>query len=369
MPSVTGRWFHVYMPEPSTRKQSVPGTKPKIRWIPVIAFTILGGTCILGARHLSRIQEGDARFWSSVAVNIGTALVLAAFLFFAERWFVKWTSGVAKETATQVATEVVQAEVSELTERFENLNELVSGIRAANAQARNQTIDRLGNDITRATFVDAMHSAQEIGAIGGDVWVPGTEPVDDLAVQVQFHRALPANAAPWRASVIDAETQYIDHVSFKLGSMSGTLEWKEAETFSDFITRLLEELQRQALGAEAKRLDFATVVQNLHSLLHDAVSARRHDGGAWLSGASVRELLADGWVHTDAGIEVQGHGLAIEYQEPGAVDAAESIRNWEDIERWNPPSSRPEWASEADWARAVKSLRARMSGSLMGTLR
>ncbi len=87
---------------------------------------------------------------------------------------------------------------------------------------------------------------------------------------------------------------------------------------------LFLELRRKMVqagrGELASRLSVKSFFENLRSGLDDAILGREHADGAWLSGEPVYEVISDGWVITDSGLEVRGYGVVIERDAFGGFD-------------------------------------------------
>ncbi len=59
----------------------------------------------------------------------------------------------------------------------------------------------------------------------------------------------------------------------------------------------------------SRELNVASAMRNLHETIRVAVEARHAALNVWLSGATVSEYVADGWMVTEQGLEVREHGL------------------------------------------------------------
>lgn len=303
----------------------------KVRWWLVIVFSLLGLVVLVAAAlvaygHTS-FRGDDASFWSGLLVNIGTSLLLAAVLVWFERAIVRKVQEQTRSTAQRVeqafttaattaATDAAEKTAAALQPQLADLDKRLRARSDSQASQRTATAAKVSEVPSFEALRDALRVASDINALGeptffvtaddgGEVIVPAGEALDSPLVVVTYL------------------TEFQDRITLAHlvdRTQRSSVTWQEGQTPEDVFAALKDEMVKDGHGAAARKMSVERLFGNLGSLLTDATSARQADDGAWLSGARVREMVADGYVITDAGIEVRGHGIAAEPSEFGRYE-------------------------------------------------
>jgi hypothetical protein len=295
----------------------------RVRWWLLGLFLLLGlGGIAIG----SWISEGplelnneQAAYWSGAAVSVGSSLLLAAVLVWFERaLLVRVESQNAKvvERATAAASTAAEEAISRATEslvpRIDEIDKRLNERQNETRSEQDRLVETLGTVASRTAVLEAMSAASSIGALhetqftdSGEVVIPCGDELNSPRVAVGY---VPEISDPEFAHDARLTLAYVNE------NREARIEWMEGEE-DDAVHALLllqREMVKIGAGVESRRISAEYFFKNLQSLLHDAIQAREGDPGAWLSGARVREFVADGCVITDDGIEFEGLGIQVQ---------------------------------------------------------
>jgi hypothetical protein len=293
-----------------------------VRWWLVIIFLLFGlvgiglGSWIADERTWWIAEQ--AAYWSGVAVNVGSSLLLAAVLVWFERALlvrVEKQNAKVVENATAAATTAAEHAVSRATdELIPRLEEIDSRLRAQQSKTRSdqdRVVKTLGLEATRDAVLNAMSAASRINALrqasfigSGVVVVPCGRDLNSPRVAARYR---PANEHPDFIHPAALTLIYVE------GSNGAEVEWDET---SDDAAQALALLQREMVangsGTASTRISAHAFFENLRNVLEDAIKAREGDTSAWLSGGRVFELVSDGCVITEKGVEFRDVGIPIQ---------------------------------------------------------
>lgn len=322
-------------------KRPLPQSRPRVRWWLAGLLTVTGLLVIASGYFFSDrslfADEVTASYWSSVAINIGTSLLLAAALVFFERALVvtaqrevqRATAPIrAEAAAARAESESARAESIQLSERTavleSRLLELDDQLKArADAVARDQAraFAALGETVHRSTVIEIMEAASTIDALGshfrtgrsGRITVPAGDTLD--APRITLEHAI-IDEDDWSMADVPPLALWV------VGIDDEPTVWAEEDDAVQVFTAIQELIIRRGKARRTGPLSAEAFFRNLTSTVEQATLSRRGDPGGWVQGTPTLEMISAGWMITADGVEVQGEGLVIprdlyEHEVPG----------------------------------------------------
>lgn len=302
----------------------------RVRWWLIALFAALGAGFIWAGAAVAdgvvlALKERQASYWSGVAVNLGSALLLAGAIVWFERVITRRvtraTTLVARQVATEAATVAADTAVREATARIQPKLDEIDRLLDQRAQAwmdePAEAAATLGEEASREAMMKLMAEATEIRAIEvvrneteGRIVVPAGEGVNPPRIEVTY--------TPMH-NLFEGAT---GRISIRGLASAGTaeIEWSDGLDALSFFANLRRSMVREGAGESAKRLSPATFFRNLAYILDAAIKARNRAESAWLSGARVVEMIAIGWAMTATGLEVEGRGTLFRVRQIGGID-------------------------------------------------
>ncbi|WP_142057754.1 hypothetical protein [Pseudarthrobacter sp. B4EP4b] len=288
-------------------------------------------------------------FWSGVLINVGTSILLAGVLFVLERRFVKETRVVVAEAAEAAATQAVEhasnannqlgARVSELEAR---LNEQL----AEQQRIHDEALSSLTSDASYESVFPSLKMAYELGAVSQQgLTIPAGPDAGSPRIRFVYEPAFYDDEGGGHEEQLTV--QYVaERKPNEMGTPIVSTLWHAGDHPTDVFRRLMADMVRSGRGNDTKRLKIGNAFTNLALALKEAMSARRGDE-SWQSGGSVIELLTDGWILTENGVETRGHGIvATPPQFTPPFSASER-------QAWRLPD-KPKWADPEVWKVAMQ---------------
>lgn len=289
-----------------------------VRWSAIAAVTI-AGLIVTGSPFALSWQLGGEfgtieSLASSALINIGTAVLLAALLFFIERGLSKRVRGVAERSAEAVVearTQDLRNENSALSVRIDALQaQLEQQVGAADAE-RFADASRLATEVSFDNVAAALEQANDLDALsGGGVTVPAGADVTGPRVNIWW--GLQMQDDQWSGHARGEARMRLQYVVERtnpgsIGTPVVEVDWDPLETPAQTLTALRDEMRRHGYGSEAK--DIGTpLFQNLQAAITEAIAARTARDGSWAEG-SMYEWVWDGWAVTELGLSTRDYGL------------------------------------------------------------
>lgn len=90
-----------------------------------------------------------------------------------------------------------------------------------------------------------------------------------------------------------------------------TISWDEDDDPLQIFAEIRTMMIRRGEAKRSGPLSPEAFFNNLRTALREAVLSRTANPEGWLTNTPVFEMVADGWMITDGGIEVRGHGIVI----------------------------------------------------------
>jgi hypothetical protein len=275
-----------------------------VRWLWIVLTALVGGGVIVwGAVFVGRADAQD--YWAGVAANAGTSVVLAGFLFWLERRF----AGSARQAVTEAAqvaasgaTAAFQQEAAELRasvrEALDDLEGELQARRSAEEEESRTLFTGLREEVSFERLAEAFRLADEAKVLSG--W--------QLVVPAGDQDA-PRISVAWM-------TDPVERIGFFYEDGSSlavpTAIWGPEERLADAFDRFRGEMVAHGYGPAFNQMTPSDVLRHVVRALDEGLSGRRGDEGAWRSASPLREVVTDGWVLTDAGLEVRRHGVVLE---------------------------------------------------------
>jgi hypothetical protein len=307
------------MSDPPTHEGVQPRTLPgreKINWGVVVSFLLAGvGSLAIGfeiSYGWTVFRNEHAAYWSGLCVNVGTTLILAAVLVWFEKVLLKKVrdeNGAAVAQAAQAAaTNAAEVTLERLAPRLDEIEDELRLRAASRAAERVASAKEVAETPTFDGVEDAFLDAASINAIhrraypGTDdevrsIVVPAGDALSSPRIQVEF--------AP--ATSVRSARLVLTHLPSSLREPT-TVVWLPDNDILEALATLKDGMVANGERDAAASFSATMLFTNISSLLGDAVAARQGDGAAWLSGRPVIEMVRDGWIATEGGIEVRGHG-------------------------------------------------------------
>ncbi|WP_282006756.1 hypothetical protein [Propioniciclava sinopodophylli] len=331
------------------------------RWGLIVSLVVAGlALLVLGWFW----AEGDfpRSYLSGVAVNVGTALLLASLLVWFERNFMKRVRGSQAATVKEVAKQAAQNAVAEFNSTFAELNERVNALAEGRTAETAATIDAITSNPTYDVVREALRAAAKIKAIRtldedeGVIIVPAGTSADSPLVRVQWHheREPYRGHASYQNSDGSPEAVELGYVASDSTIAGSRIEWISRTDLVDAIDSLKQQMVRDGLAVESRQLDAQALVANLQTALHTALASRRAEPGSHFDTNTIYEWLWNGWLITERGLEAPDTpGPLIDGTiYPGRVTPAQFKQGGIKL----PP--KPEGIEQTDWDAGERRVRA-----------
>ncbi|WP_406636930.1 hypothetical protein [Pseudarthrobacter quantipunctorum] len=326
-----------------------PETKGKrLNWLWIGLCVLVGLAAVIFAWRLI-VPNPDVNalpaFWSGVLVNVGTSVLLAGILFVLERRFVRETRQVAAAAATQAVERAANAN-QQLSSRVSELEERLKGQLAEQQKNHDEALNSLTADASYESVLKNLKTAYEFGAISRrGLTVPAGPEVDSPRVTFIYQPAFYNEDGDGHDEQLTV--RYVaERNSHEIGTPLISALWHPGEDPVEVFRGLMDDMVRSGRGSEKNRLKIRNAFTNLASTLKEAVSSRRGDE-SWQSGGSVGELISDGWILTENGVEARGHGIVAT---PAELSPPSSVT---ERQAWKLPD-KPEWADSDVWKTAMQ---------------
>lgn len=294
----------------------------------------------------------------SILVNVGTALLLAALLFFLEKQFTRRVISAGRATVEQATRQFeqrLQDRTQALSTRIDELQAQVADRMRERAQQGDEKVAALAEDVSYETVTSAMTEANDLGALHwGRVAVCASSDLDGVALIFKWGMELgdPRFGLPVRAPVLEIEARIEADLTAHGGRPVISTVWEPNEPLVDVADRLNKQLQRTGRWHGPETMDWSLAVENLVRSLGLAITSRR-DGssaGPWRLRGALYELVGGDWAITEAGIESRvSNGVVL-----AEADFPERHlrRPHEPEEPWHPAA--PEGLPAEAWERLLR---------------
>lgn len=332
-----------------------PRGPERVRWGWVIGCSVVG-LLLLAIALKGQVWWKWQGVASSIVVNVGTAFLIAAILFFMERRFtaqvVRAGQRAVAEAAEQVETRLEQ-QADALSARIDDLQEQIDRRMQDRAREQDRKIVNLRDVASFDTVTEAMTEANRFGAIvWGGVTVPASSDPDGIALTFKWgfdrNKMLTSGPRPRLDIIVSIEADY----ALPAPRPYIATEWEPGEPPAEVADRLIQALQSQGRWYGPGTLDWPLALRNLHRALELAVTSRRggETTGSWHLHGALFELIGEDWAITEAGIENRTRGQVVlsESDFPAA-----QYNPWrKPADKW--PPELPEWAPSEEWERVLR---------------
>lgn len=270
------------------------------------------------------INAPHASLMSNLLLNIGVTVMLAVVLILFERIILTSVKRATDESeqraelkAEAKAEEIVNERVVSIEARIDGLDTRVNEYAKERAQKRNDAARNIFADHDFGSVAEKLTRIASVGAVAR----PDHRRTDGAAEFI-----VPAGTELSSPRVLISFTgddhPRTPYVSFTilLADKSVSATWSSHVQLEEALQTLQEELVKEGEAAVWKHVSPEALLHNISEFLVAAAAGRNADDGAWLSGEPAREMVAEGWIITDAGLEVRGHGLLVPRTDLGARD-------------------------------------------------
>jgi len=309
----------------------------------IVTLVGLGAAITIGGYFLPESWS----YWSGVAGNVGTTLLLASGLVLVERHFFRRVASTQAEAARSAASQAVDAAEQRLETRLTSLDARLEELRRARDVEADSRIERLEQDVSFRSLADALQMASDANAIQA----VGSHDIFKVVVP-----AGPASISP-RIGFGYRPSGGFDHQVWDEGItltfLPGTsvnqaiwVNWAPEETFEVALISLIAAMRSAGEGVAAKSLDSPSkLVANLRQALDLAMASKRGDEDSWLQARTLAELLWNGWAVTDAGLQ-RPDSLVLVIDGEQFPDRREPGQGFNDS---RPTVAKPDGLTDADW--------------------
>lgn len=308
--------------------------------------------------------EGDFpwSYLSGVAVNVGTAVLLASLLVWFERNFMKRVRNSQVGTVKEVAKQAVETAVAEFTSTFTELNERVNALAEGRVAETAATVNAITSNLTFEAVREALRAAAEIKAIRplsddeGVIIVPAGTSAESPLVRVEWHheREPHWDYAPHRSDDGSPEAVELGYVGPDSTAAGSRIDWLAGTDLVTAIDALKQQMVRDGLAVESRQLDAQALVTNLKTALQTALAARRAEPASHFGTHTIYEWLWNSWLITERGLELPDTAApAID----GTLYPAWAGSAQDKQERVKLPP-KPDGIEQADWDASERRVRA-----------
>ena len=262
------------------------------------------------------VNATHATFISGLLVNIGTTVLLAVVLIVFERTILrrvqKATSASeqrAEKAAETKAEAVIKERVEPLELRLTSLDGLLRNHGDQRSQERRDAASTILDDSDFNSFAEKLSTVASSGAVTKPAIdapddamlfiVPAGDDLSAPRVKISYNGNDGRRAADVMFSVMHAEGGDI------------AANWNRIVPLPDVLRTLYDELVNRGAVHTAKAFSADALFLNIGRFLAAATAGRDGDPDAWLSTSAAHELVADGWIITERGIEVRGRGVLV----------------------------------------------------------
>ena len=287
----------------------------RVRWWLAALFVGVGALCIFIAYLLaspSFSTNTSAAFWSSVLVNVGSTLLLAALLVWFERRLVarvERSNARVAETVGRVAEASAREAVAAVERRLDALEELDRAFSSESGQIQREQeeqLARVASDVTFDSIEGAMTQTQSLGGIrSGQSWAPSCS----ITIAAGDGPTPPRVLVTYRPETINDERR----IEFETRGREGlaSVTWSSSDPILEVLKEFRTSLVRVGLPSEAHSFSPAVLFSNLQGALKIATERREGRSVDWKGRAAVAEWVAPDIVLSDAGLEVRKLGVVI----------------------------------------------------------
>lgn len=309
----------------------------------IVTLVGLGAAVTIGGYFLPESWS----YWSGVAGNVGTTLLLASGLVLVERHFFRRVETTQAEAARSAASQAVGAVEQRLETRLTSLDARIAELRRARDVEADSRIERLEQDVSFRSIADALQTALDANAIQA------------VGSHDRFKVVVPAGPTPTSPRIgfgyrppggFDHQTwdENITLTFLPDTSLNQAIwvNWAPEETFEGAVISLIAAMRSASEGVAAKSLDSPSkLVTNLRQALDLAIASKRGNEDNWLQGRTLAELLWNGWAVTDAGLQRPDRLVLV-------IDGEQFPDRREQGQGFNvsrPTVAKPDGLNDADW--------------------
>src|SRR5437879_3564348 len=151
----------------------------------VISSGVIGAIFVAGA-FVAQLWLGSSGAPVEALISVGTAVMLAAALYFLQRRFVVEVRQVATRTAEAVADALVTERVQEVNTKLDELRDRMNEVISERAQRQDTAVNAMEMPTFR-TVARALAEANRLGALAdGRVTVQGSSERDELGLEFSW---------------------------------------------------------------------------------------------------------------------------------------------------------------------------------------
>jgi len=160
-------------------------TREQVSYGWVISSGVIGAI-LVGSAFAGQYWLGWAGAPVEALISVGTAVMLAAALYFLQRRFVVEVRQVATRTAEAVADALVTERVQEVNTKLDELRDRMNEVISERAQRQDTAVNAMEMPTFR-TVARALAEANRLGALAdGRVTVQGSSERDELGLEFSW---------------------------------------------------------------------------------------------------------------------------------------------------------------------------------------
>lgn len=262
------------------------------------------------------VGAAQATFFSGLLVNIGTTVLLAVLLIMFERTILRRVQNESRESeyraeraAEDRAEAVVAERVKPLETRLTNLDALFQNHQDETARARRRAASALLENSDFDSFANKLSAIASSGAVTrpsidspNDAMlfiVPAGDSISSPRVEISYGGNDGRRSRDIKFSMLNVAE----------GSVSAN--WNKVVPLQNVLQSLSDQLVGSGAARMTKAVSPDALFRNVALFLDAAAAGRNGDTDAWLTTAPAHELVFDGWIITENGVEARGHGVIV----------------------------------------------------------
>jgi hypothetical protein len=262
--------------------------KPKAFNWPVLGPTFVVGICIAGFGVYANIGLHWKDIWQYVFLDIGSGTALTSAFAVLQGKFVKEV-----RAAVEIQTASIDRRFAEQTNRIEDLEDRVAGVRARRRAASDEMIRTARSSLTSEDISQALIKAMNVNGISHRMRVRATDDLESLRFVVSYEED---------SRVVPSPTIVFDAMAVDVGySMHYPVPWTIGEDIDVFAGHLFDALEKDDFLTDAAHLDLVGVLQRVVDAAELAIRSRAGEIQRRIKGHLI-EIIDEDWLISDEGV-------------------------------------------------------------------
>lgn len=262
--------------------------KPKTFNWPVLGSTFLVGICVAGFGVYANISLHWKDIWQYVFLDVGSATALTSAFAVLQGNFVREV-----RAAVEIQAASIDRRFAEQTDRIEDLEDRVAGVRARRRADSDEMIRIARSSLASEDISQALIKAMGVNGISHRMRVRATDDLESLRFVVSYEED---------RAFVPSPTIVFDAMPIEVGySMRYAIPWTVGEDVDVFAGRLFDALEGNDFPTDAAHLDLVGVLRRIVDVADLAIRSRSGEIQPRVKGHLI-EIIDDDWLITDEGV-------------------------------------------------------------------